>query len=76
MRGNPRDLMNAADFYQKSVTLKPDLADAHRGLGLSLIKTGRMTEGRAALERYLALKPEATDAAMIGMTLASAKGAQ
>lgn len=70
-RGHPRDLMNAADFYGKAVALNPDLAEAQRGLGLSLIKTGRATEGRAALERYLELKPDASDAAMIGMTIAS-----
>lgn len=70
-RGHQRDLMNAADFYDKAVALDPALADAHRGLGLSLIKTGRASEGRAALERYLRLKPDASDAAMIGMTLSS-----
>ncbi|MGS1017577.1 M48 family metalloprotease [Allosphingosinicella humi] len=75
-RGHRRDLMNAADFYGKAVALNPDLAEAHRGLGLSLIKTGRATEGRAALERYLKLKPDASDAAMIGMTIASIGGTQ
>ncbi len=68
-RGNPRDLMNAADFYGKSVALNADLPEAQRGLGLSLIKTNRFTEGRIALEKYLQLKPEASDAAMIKMSL-------
>ena len=75
-RGAPRDLVNAADFYAKSVALDPASADAHRGLGLSRIKTGQPTEGRAALERYLELKPDAPDAAMIGMTIASIGGKQ
>jgi Zn-dependent protease with chaperone function len=70
-RGNPRDLMNAADFYTKSVGLNPELAEAHRGRGLSLIKTGRIVEGRAALERYLQLQPTASDASMIAVTVAS-----
>lgn len=70
-RGHQRDLMNAADFYGKAVALDATLAEAHRGLGLSLIKTGRASEGRASLERYMQLKPDASDAAMIGMTLAS-----
>lgn len=70
-RGHPRDLMNAADFYGKAVALEPGMADAHRGLGLSLIKTGRAAEGRGALERYLQLRPDAKDAAMIGTTIAS-----
>jgi beta-barrel assembly-enhancing protease len=70
-RGNLRDLMNAADFYGKAVALNGELPEAQRGLGLSLIKTGRFTEGRIALEKYLQLKPAASDAAMISMTLAS-----
>lgn len=70
-RGNPRDIMNAADFYGKAVALNADLADAHRGLGLSLIKTGRVSEGRVALERYLQLKPDANDNSMIKMTISS-----
>ncbi|MES2336476.1 MAG: M48 family metalloprotease [Pseudomonadota bacterium] len=70
-RGHQRDLMNAADYYGKAVALKPDMASAQRGLGLSLVKTGRVGEGRAALQRYLQLAPQAPDAAMIGMTITS-----
>jgi hypothetical protein len=70
-RGQPRDLMNAADFYAKAVALDPQLAEAQRGLGLSLVKTGRTMEGAAALRRYLHLKPGAADAAMIGMILST-----
>lgn len=69
-RGNPRDLVAAADFYGNAIGLDPSCAEAHRGLGLALLKTGRREEGRAALARYLALKPAATDAAMIGMLTA------
>ncbi|BBD97480.1 peptidase M48 [Sphingobium amiense] len=69
LRGAPRDLMNAADFYGKAAALDPSMAEAQRGLGLSLIKTGRTTEGRDALKHYLALQPAAPDAAMIRMTL-------
>jgi predicted Zn-dependent protease len=70
-RGAPRDLVHAADFYGKAIALEPRLAEAHRGIGLSLIKTGKASEGRAALQRYLQLKPDASDAAMIGMTIGS-----
>lgn len=66
-RGTQRDLMNAADFYSKAVALDPTIPEAQRGLGLSLLKTGRETEGEAALRRYLSLKPDAADASMIGM---------
>ncbi len=70
-RGHQRDAMNAADFYGKATTLDPTSAAAYRGLGMSLVKTGRGAEGRAALARYLELKPDAPDAAMVKMTIAS-----
>ncbi|MEH3047942.1 M48 family metalloprotease [Sphingomonas adhaesiva] len=70
-RGAPRDLMDAADFYAKAVALDPQLAEAQRGLGLSLVKTAHPAEGAVALRRYLALKPDAGDAAMIGTVLSS-----
>ncbi len=69
-RGHPRDLMNAADYYAKAVALDPRLATAQRGLGLTLVKTGRVAEGRAALARYRLLAPDAPDAAMIDATIA------
>lgn len=64
-RGNPRDLAAAADFYASAVALDPDLAEAHRGLGLSLLKTGRPGAAAAALQTYLRLRPDAVDAGMI-----------
>jgi predicted Zn-dependent protease len=70
-RGEQRDLMNATDFYTKAVALDPQMAEAQRGLGLALVKTGRVADGAAALRRYLDLRPDATDAAMIGMVLSS-----
>jgi tetratricopeptide (TPR) repeat protein len=70
-QGAQRDLVHAAEFYQKALALDPTLADSYRGLGLSLVKTGRATEGKVALERYMALKPGAADATMIGMVVAS-----
>jgi predicted Zn-dependent protease len=71
-RGNPRDLVNAAEFYTNATAADPTLADGYRGLGLSLIKTGRPSEGRVALHRYLTLQPDAKDAGVIAM-LASAE---
>lgn len=69
LRGHPRDLVNAAEFYQSAIQLDPALANAHRGLGLSLLKTARPTEGQAALRKYLELKPDASDAGMIRLML-------
>ncbi len=75
-RGSPRDLVNAAEFYARAVALDPMLADAHRGLGLSLMKTGRAGAGAAALRRYLQLRPDASDAAMIRMLVPEGQGGQ
>lgn len=75
-RGNPRDLVAAADFYGKAAALDTTYADAYRGLGLSLVKTGHPAEGAAALARYLQLKPDAPDAGMIALTATSAKATQ
>lgn len=69
LRGHPRDLVHAAEFYQLAIDLDPSLANAHRGLGLSLLKTARPTEGYIALRNYLNLKPDAPDAAMIRLML-------
>lgn len=68
-RGNQRDLANAADFYRHAIELNASMADAYRGLGLSLLKTGQMMDGQKALRNYLALKPEAPDAGLIRMML-------
>lgn len=75
-RGNPRDLINAAEFYAGAVAIDPALAEAHRGLGLALMKTGRRSEGEMALRRYLELKPTALDAAMIGQLVPGTGGAK
>jgi predicted Zn-dependent protease len=64
-RGNPRDLIAAAEFYANAARLDPALAEAHRGLGLALMKTGRANEAAASLRTYLSLRPGAVDAGMI-----------
>lgn len=68
-RGNQRDLVNAIEFYSNAIALDDGLAVAHRGLGLSLFKTGEQTRGQQELARYLELAPNADDAKMIGMML-------
>lgn len=68
-RGNPRDLINAAEFYTKAISMDAGLASAYRGLGLSLLKTGQTLEGQAALRKYLLLKPDASDAKLIKMMI-------
>ena len=66
-RGAQRDMVNAIEFYSNAIELNSTFASAYRGLGLSLIKTGRKSEGQEALLRYLALEPEADDAKLIQM---------
>ena len=64
-RGSQRDFVNAAQFYQSAIAIDQTLANAYRGLGLALTKTGHTTEGQAALARYLQLSPDSSDAKMI-----------
>jgi beta-barrel assembly-enhancing protease len=71
LRGNPRDHVNAANFYREAITLNPNMADAYKGMGLSLMKNGQRAEALDALSHYLKLKPEAQDAEMIRMLLPS-----
>lgn len=73
LRGNQRDLVNSVDFYREAIKIRPEMADAHRGLGLSLTKTGQTTDGQAALVRYLDLKPDAADGNMIKMMITREK---
>lgn len=68
-RGAPRDHVFATEFYAEAIELDDTVAEAHRGLGLSLMKTGKRSDGQKSLQRYLDLKPEAKDARMIQMML-------
>ncbi len=68
-RGNPRDLVNAGEFYTNAINLDPNFTDAYRGLGLSLLKTDHASEGQNALRKYLQLKPDAADAKLIKMMI-------
>ncbi|MBB3693058.1 M48 family metallopeptidase [Sphingomonas sp. BK580] len=64
-RGNPRDLVAAADFYRQALALDQRHAESHRGLGMALLRGGETESGRAELRRYLELAPAAGDAAMV-----------
>ena len=45
--------------------------EAHRGLGLALMRTQQVEPGQMALRRYLTLAPDAKDASMISALLAN-----
>lgn len=66
-RGRPDDLAAAAGFYRGALAAGGAPAEARRGLGLVLLRSGDAEAGRAALRAYLAAKPDADDRAMIEM---------
>ena len=59
--------------YAAAVAFPDAPADAWRWHGLMLTKQGRTAEGRAALSRYLAMKPNAPDAPFVRQMLAQAE---
>lgn len=69
-RGNPRDLVSAAQFYQQALEKGSVRPETQRGLGLALLRSQQIDAGKAALRRYLAMKPDAADASMITMLIA------
>jgi len=60
-RGGPGDVAEALRLFRDLIGRAPDLAEAQRGLGLLLFKSGDNTAAAAAFQRYLALKPAADD---------------
>jgi hypothetical protein len=64
-RDSEGDMRRAEQSYAVAVAYPDAPPDAWRWHGLSLIKRGRGAEGRAALSRYLSMKPDAADAPFI-----------
>ena len=65
LRNRPGDDVRADQSYAASVAYPDAPADAWRWHGISLMKAGRTVEAKAALARYLKMKPDAPDAAWV-----------
>jgi Zn-dependent protease with chaperone function len=69
LRGATGDDALAGRSYAAAVAYPDAPPEAWRAHGYQLLKEGRRDEGLAALRRYLAVAPQAADAAMIRHTL-------
>lgn len=64
-RGKGDDQTTALRLFRELVARHPDFAEGHRGLGLSLLKSGDKPAAAQAFHRYLNLRPAAPDRAYI-----------
>jgi beta-barrel assembly-enhancing protease len=69
LRGHPRDLVSAAEFYRDAIAKGYQDPGVHRSLGMALLRGNATAEGCQELKRYLSLRPDASDAAMIAMLI-------
>jgi predicted Zn-dependent protease len=65
LRNRRGDDVRAEQSYAAAVVYPDAPADAWRWHGISLMKAGRAAEAKAAFARYLAMKPDAPDAAWV-----------
>ena len=65
LRNRHGDDVRAAQSYAAAVLYPDAPADAWRWHGITLMKSGRTAEARQAFARYLAMKPDAPDAAWV-----------
>ena len=65
LRNRTGDEARAAQSYAAAVLYPDAPADAFRWHGIELLKAGRSAEAKAAFARYLAMKPNAPDAAWV-----------
>ena len=65
LRNRKGDDVRAAQSYAAAVVYPDAPADAWRWHGITLLKSGRTAEAKAAFAKYLAMKPTAPDAAWV-----------
>ncbi|MDP9414655.1 MAG: M48 family metalloprotease [Pseudomonadota bacterium] len=70
LRGEKGDDLRAAQGYAAAIAFPDAPPEAWRNHGYALAKAGRREEAKAALSRYLALAPQASDAPMVRFSLA------
>jgi Flp pilus assembly protein TadD len=67
---NLERLDEALACLRQAIALKPDLAEAHNNLGVTLNELGRLNEAEANCRQAIALKPDFADAhSNLGNTL-------
>jgi regulator of sirC expression with transglutaminase-like and TPR domain len=69
LRDEEGDADRAATSYAAAVAFTDAMPEAHRAHGYAQLKKGDVEAGRRALSRYLELRPDASDAAMVRFTL-------
>jgi predicted Zn-dependent protease len=69
LRNEDGDAEQAVAAFEKSFAAGGAPAEAHRSLGLVLMKQGHKAKARAALEEYLVRQPAADDRAMVDLYL-------
>ncbi|MBI5068190.1 MAG: tetratricopeptide repeat protein [Deltaproteobacteria bacterium] len=72
--GGEGSAARAAAAYRKALEIEPRSAEAWRGLGLVLQRSGQAEESRRALRRYLELAPAAPDRAHVEAALQDSPG--
>ena len=66
----PRLTATWVSRYRQAITLKPDYAEAHSNLGVTLKELGRLDEAEASCKRAIALNPDFAEAhSNLGVTL-------
>jgi len=59
------DTKKAIDSFRKAIELKPSYGEAHKQLAFALLGTGDSAGAKAALQQYVAVAPNAPDAAQM-----------
>lgn len=62
---DPAQLQGIVSDYRRAIALDPNLAEAHRELGLLEATRGNRAEGRKEIARYLELVPDPRDRAIL-----------